>query len=280
MKRIILLFSIYFIARLSLLAQYENAAPEDFKAFMKTKTLVVLNQDPFSTYNTTIKACMEKFWTITPYEIVNYSEFEAKKKNPDYSFIVFSEVEKEELNKTYKFYIMNFVLGKDVDDINLMPDMGSTPLGYVDVDEANFLYKIGALLEFMQYYVKYNIDNPGSKIDDIIKVNSPEIEKKELWLVQDELSPEVNTIAKIKKVYPYPVKITTREEIGKAIEEKNEKVAFLHKVGPEDTNRIGKCWKFIISASDGKVLFYSKKAVSDDNPDALLERDLKKLGNK
>ena len=88
----------------------------------------------------------------------------------------------------------------------------------------------------------------------------------------------MNTIEKVKAIYPYPVRFASREEIQAAIMERKPGVAILHKVGPEGSaNGDMKCWKFIVSVSDGNPLYFDSHKIDSKKPDALLEDDLIKL---
>jgi len=48
-------------------------------------------------------------------------------------------------------------------------------------------------------------------------------------------------------------------------------------VGPEKTMIGGKCWKFLVTAKEGEVVYYDGRIVDDKNPDAFLEKDFKSI---
>jgi len=104
-----------------------------------------------------------------------------------------------------------------------------------------------------------------------------DIKNKTLYLTKEDLPKELNSEAKIKAIYPFPVKIVTREEIEAAIDKKDENVVFLHKVGPEGSKRKARCFKTIIGVSDAKLYYFSWHMIGDKAPDALLAKDFKKL---
>ena len=49
---------------------------------------------------------------------------------------------------------------------------------------------------------------------------------------QEDLSPDISTIDKIKAIYPHKIEIVTEEDIVKAIADKTPNTLILHKVGP------------------------------------------------
>jgi hypothetical protein len=270
MKRIIILSTL-------LIVSFQLSAQINFANSTVKISLVVLDEDPAAaSFNDELKACVTKFWTLTPYEFITTAQFDAKKNSKSYSFIMLSEAEQTEKGVACKYNFLNLVLG-GTSDINKMPDLGSVPLSYVDVDEVSYLYKIGGLLLFMQTHVKYTNDHPGAKLALTNKDSGTDIKTKELWLIKEELPANFNTLEKIKTVYPYTVKLVSKDDIKKAIDDKNPKVVYLHKVGPEGTMSGGKCWKFLITANDGEVLYYDGQTIDGSNPDAFLEKDFKAI---
>jgi hypothetical protein len=275
MKRIIILLALSMLA-FQLSAQIKFANASEIKSFLKSKTYVVLDEDPFSSFNETIKALMPKFWTITSYEFITVEQFETKKTSSANSFIMLSEAEETEDGVKCTYNFLNLILGGS-SDLNKMPDLGSVPLSYVEVEEDTWIYKLGGILQFMQSHVKYASDHPSITPKLINKDSGTDIKTKELWLLKEELPADFNTIEKIKAVYPYTVKLVTKEEITKAIADKNPNVVYLHKVGPAGTLVGGKCWKFLVTAKDGEVLYYDGHTVTTTNPDAFLEKDFKAI---
>lgn len=275
MKKIILLLVLSALS-FQLTAQIKFANASEIKSFLKSKTYVVLSEDVFSSFNETMKVLMPKFWTITSYEFITTQQFETKKTSSANSFIMLSEAEETEDGVKCTYNFLNLILGGS-SDLNKMPDLGSVPLSYVDVEEDSWIYKLAGILVFMQSHVNYASDHPSVVPKLVNKDSGTDIKTKELWLLKEELPSDFNTVEKIKTVYPYTVKIVTKEELKKAIEDKNSKVVYLHKVGPAGTITGGKCWKFLVTANDGEVLYYDGHTVTASNPDAFLEKDFKAI---
>ena len=60
----------------------------------------------------------------------------------------------------------------------------------------------------------------------------------------------------LKKFTRINLKSATREEIARAIEDRNPDVVFLHKVGPEGTKLDARCYKVIIGAADANFYYF------------------------
>jgi hypothetical protein len=264
------------------IAASQNYVPsnEDIKAFFTTKTLVVLEDNPLMEYNYIIKDIMKKEWTITEYDFISSGEFEEKRKDPQYSFIYMAQVtfEGDKTDAVYRF--LHLSLGGDYFRMNEMPDIVAVPLSYYDVDEENYSYKLALLVRFMQNHAGLIREHPEVVSANVFKHyndNIKDIRDKTLYILESELAGEVNSAARIKKVYPYKFQIATREEIAEAIEDRNPDVVFLHKVGPEGTKLNARCYKIIIGAADANFYYFDYHSVSDKNPDGFLESDFKKL---
>jgi hypothetical protein len=258
-------------------SQVNFASMTEVKQFLNSKTYFVESGDPFSSLDSMMEANMTKLWTITSYDIINADEFETKMSSSANSFIFLSSGEITEGGVTCKYEILNLVLGGST-NINKMPDLGSVPLCYTDQDESLYLYKIGGILQAMQTRINCAIKNPSVTPVIVNKDSGLEMKNMELWIVKEDLPTNLNTIEKIKQVYSYTVKIVTAEEIRKAIESKTANVVYLHKIGPGTTAAGCKCWKFLVAAKDGSVLYYDSHKVTASDPDAFLEKDFKAIG--
>jgi hypothetical protein len=253
---------------------------EDIMAFFTTKTLVILEDNPLLEYNSIIKKVMQQEWNITEYDFISNKEFEEKRMDAQYSFIYMSQVtfEADKTDAAYRF--LHLSLGGDYFRLNEMPDIASVPLAYFNVEEDRYAYKLAILVRFMQNHAKLLREHPEIISANVFKHyndNIKDIKGKTLYLLEEELSPAVNSVARISKVYPYKFKIVTMEDIEQAIRDRDPDVVFLHKVGPEGTKLNARCYKVIIGASDANFYYFDYHKISDKSPDGFLETDFKNL---
>jgi len=263
-------------------AQIKTPDAQTLKAFRSSKTYIVLEDVPFSEFNSNINDAAKKHWNITSYEIIPLKEFEKLCKNPQFSFLMVVIGEYTGFAKNSTFNVLTLMMGDKSGDVNKMPEILSVPLSYYnsDGDEEDYEYKLGGIMEGIQYAVKNILTQKTtitvSTIKDIFNNYSGEVKTKELLLTKSDLSALVNTVDKIKNNYPYKVTIASEEAIQQAIDEKRANTAFLHKVGNSDT-RNAVCFKFIINCSDGKLLYGDYHTVSTKEPDGLLPKDFNAL---
>jgi hypothetical protein len=279
MKKIATSFLIANLA-ISLFSQGYIPSREDINAFFLTKTLVVLPNNPLLEYNYVIKEVMEQEWKITDYDFISFSEFEEKRLDPKYSFLYMTQVSFEHDKTDARYRFIHLSLGGDYFRMNQMPDIASVPVAYYNVEEEYYGYKLGILVRFIQNHVKLIKDHPEIISANVFKHyndNIKDIRGKTLYILENELAKEINSAARIKKIYPYKFQIVTKEEIEQAIKERRDDVVFLHKVGPEGTKVNARCYKVIIGAGDANFYYFDYHKIDNKNPDGLLASDLKKL---
>jgi hypothetical protein len=265
-----------------LLGLTQNYVPKesDINAFFSTKTLVVLESNQLLEYNHKIKEVVEKNWNVTEYEYISFREFEEKRKDPQYSFLLTTIVtfEKDKTKAQYNF--LQLLAGGNYRHIKDMPDLVSIPLSYRHTDEENHVYKLGVVVRFVQNHILLLKSNPSVASANVLNYynkNMGDIKTKTLYVVEDELAPEVNTLEKIKKVYPHPVKIVNREEVEAAIDRMDPDVVFLHKVGHEGTRLKARCYKIIMGADDAQFYYFDYHMITNKSPDGLLLSDFRKM---
>jgi hypothetical protein len=274
-----------FIPALLLSGLLSGQAPfpskDEIKQFSASKTCVVLENDPFSSYNAFIKKAMMEYWKVTPYEIIDVEEFNVRRSKPAYSFVVLTETnfDKDKSNSVFNF--INLLQGKNVEKLGELPEICAVPLSYAGEDDLEYGYKLGAILSFMQKHARLIMEDPsktGRKYLKYYNENVPEVMKKTILVKQEDLSPEIATIEKIKAIYSNKIEIVPEEEIVKAIENKIPNTVILHKVGPVgDTKGQGYCFKMLIGTDDANMYYYNQHTIDKSNPNGLLPADLKRL---
>ncbi|MDR0605029.1 MAG: hypothetical protein LBG80_12070 [Bacteroidales bacterium] len=262
-------------------AQIKTPNTETLKAFSSSKTYIVLEDVMFSDFNINIEEAAQQHWKITPFEIISLRQFENQCKIPQASFlmVVIGEYTGG-FAKNTAFNMLTLMMGHKSGDVNKMPEILSIPLSYYlpDGDEEDYGYKLGGILEGLQYAVKNILPQKitMTNFKAIFNNYSAEVKTKELWVTKNDLSLSVNTLEKIKSIYPYKVTITSEQAIQQAIDEKQNNVAFLHKVGNSNVHN-ATCFKLIINCADGKLLYGDYHSISTKEPNGLLPKDFKAL---
>ncbi len=255
---------------------------EQIRQFTESKTCIVLEEDQISTYNTYIKEAVKEFWTITPYEFIKVEDFNIRRLKPEYSFIVLTQTnfEKDKSGALYNF--INLLQGKSGSKLGEMPEICAVPLSFASEDDLEYGYKLGAILLFIQKHAAMISDDPsltGRKYLKYYNKYIPEVANKTILVKQEDLSPDINTMEKIRAIYPHKIKIVSEEDIMKAISDKSPNTLILHKVGPVGEDISGFCFKMLIGTDDSNMYYYHQHLIDKYNPNGFLPADLKRLSN-
>ncbi|MBE6339908.1 MAG: hypothetical protein E7069_04120 [Bacteroidales bacterium] len=263
-------------------AQNSVPTPKDYERFSESRTLVVLDDNVMSDYNLTIKKAMEQEWKLTKYDFITTKEFETRRKDPSFSFLLTTTVTYEKDKTRARYTYLSLLMGKEKGKVTDMPDLISIPLDYASDENQDYTYKINSFLRFIQNHVEMIKENPKliSKTPLVYyNKNIKSLKGKTIYFLAEELDKDIKTEADIAKVYPGAVKLVTREEITKAINERAKDVVFLHKVGPDKAKFNTRCFKILLGADDSQMYYFDYHNIDKKTPDRLLRKDLKKMAD-
>ncbi len=279
MKKILSLSVLFLLIKVSF-AQTSVANQTQIKDFYNTKTCVVLETGLVTEFNAYIQEAMEKFWTVTDYEIISYSEFESRRKDASYSFILKTKIEFEGDNTGAEYDFLTLILGGRYAEFADMPELANFPLSYYRIDEEKYIYKLGTIIAFLQNHVEITKNNPQLNSNNIIDFYNKNVESmvgKTLYIIKEDLDPEVDTPSEIKEVYPGNVKFVSREDMEELINSGDPNGVFLHKVGPGTNGTRARCWKLILGISDAKLYYFDFHMINARNPDGFKKSDFKAI---
>ncbi len=279
MRKIFMAFVLSFLT-IIIAGQAPFPSGDEIKQFKDSKTCVVLEDDVFSSFNAYIKDAMKDYWKITPFEFISNDEFNKRRTNKEYSFIVLTNTNFERDKSNSSFNFINLLQGKKV-SLSDMPEICAIPLSFAEEEDPDYGYKLGAILSFIQKHAQLISEDPGLTGRKYLKFynqNVPEVMRKTILFTEEDLSPAINTLEKIKAIYSNKVEIVTEEEIVKAIQTKAPNTVILHKVGPAGENvTSGYCFKMLIGTDDSNMYYYNQHLINKTNPDGFLPADLKRL---
>ena len=252
---------------------------DEIKQFILSKTCVVLaNGNPV--YNTYISRGIKEYWTITPFEIIDQSEFEARRADAAYSFIILTETSFEKDKSGTRYNYINLLQGKDVAELGGMPEICAVPLSVAEADDMEYGKMMGPVLLFMQNHAKKISEDPaltGRRYLRYYNRNTPEVKSRKILVRQEDLAPSIDDQSRLRTSYKYTIEIVGEEEIVKAIREKRPNTLILHKVSPEGSSGGGICFKMLFGTDDQEMYYYNEHNIDRLNPGGLLPADLKRL---
>lgn len=279
MKKNLFVLFLYLVPFM-LSAQAPFPGADEIRQFLTSKTCVVLEDDTFSPFNAYIKKAVAEFWKITPFEFIKTSEFNVRRSDTTFSFIVMTETKFEKDQSHSVFSFLNLLQGKDVKRIGEMPEICAIPLALADEEDLEYGYKLGAILLFMQKHASMISEDPsltGRRYLRYYNKNVPQVVDKTILVKQEDLSPSISTIDKIKAIYSHSIEIVPEDSIIAAIKEKKPNTLILHKVGPVGERNSGYCFKMLIGTDNSDMYYYNQHTIDKANPSGLLPSDLKRL---
>jgi hypothetical protein len=262
-------------------ASAQNPLPDSdqLNAFHDSKTMVVLEGGLFSAYNIAMKETMNDLWTITPFEFIDGNRFEDLMADSTYSFLMvtYSRFERDRSSRRYSF--LNLLLGSDVESLSELPEFGHIPLTYYGDEDEGYSYKLKFLVAFLQDRVQALKDEPdinAMKSLNYYNKNASLVKEHTLYLVEEDIEPELRSPDALRDYYPYPVEIVTAEELEEIITGSTAPILFLHKVGPRGMHSEGWTFKMIFDTA-GNLYYYDRHTINSRKPNALLSSDLKRI---
>jgi hypothetical protein len=251
--------------------------------FLESKTYVVLKNNIISEYNDAIEIAIEKYWNLTEYEFVYESDFKNLRKDPNNSFLMINQVyfEKDKTQTIFDFIILT--IGGSYRTVNDMPTLCAVPLCYKGALESDYDYKIPLMIKFVQNHINTTKSNSSLNEGNIANYymnKSGSLKKKTLYLLKENVEPEIRTKNSFATAYPYNFDYTTKENISELITNNTKDALVLHVISPKLSNTLSYCIKIIIDTENGLIYYYDKHKISKKAGDYLLKSDLKKLAKK
>jgi len=281
-KTLIIIAMLTMVSTASLNAQgfqkVKFANKKQIDEFFNSKTMVVMDANSLLGYNIVVKNAVDKYWTITQYEVVTSARFNELYKDPKLSFIFLSKVQLERDKEEVHYLYMDIVMGDEVDDISGLPVLLSIPLAYTGVDEETYVDKLPLMIRFAQVHLNNLKTAKNPKTFNNLKTynkDSKFLKDKTLLVMQDDLSEEVNTLEKIQKVYNGAVKIVDSKTVEKAIEEKTANIAILHQVSPGTEDNRGRSYCQIYGTHDAKLYYFNHQKITKRRPSGMLANDFR-----
>lgn len=279
--KILSTFILVILISINSFSQKAVATHEQIESFYKTTTCIVLDDNLFNTYNSAIKKAVEQSWTVTPYEFISMDEFKKRMDEEEYSFLIRTKVFPENDPEKVAYSFLTLVNGEYDKNFVELAEICSFPLSYYDVDYEIYDYKLGALLLFIQNHIELTYNNQDLNDNNILQYynkNISEIGTKEIYFNKDNLETSINSTSKISKYYSGKIKVTDADEIEEAIENDNDNVVIMHIVTPpENSSSIGRCYKMLLGAADGKLYYYDSHKIKKSKPGKFLKKDLTNL---
>jgi hypothetical protein len=275
LKKFIVFFSLVLFS-LEIIANPPLASKQQISMFKNSKTCVVF-EDGITLYNAYIRDAVQKYWKSTDYEFIDQKEFEKRRTDQKYSFIIKTDggYDKDPAGISYSY--INLVLGEASGKFAKMPVYCSIPVSYSHDNDADYEYVIPAIVKFLQIHLKnLEKDRFPISLDGLKYYHNEGIKSKVLLMNKDRMAPNVNSPSKIKKVYPFNIRMLSTSEIKNELTTNPANTVFHFHVGPPKDAGAGKCFEMIFD-QEGNLYYYNFRRITNDNGDGFNLKDFKNI---
>lgn len=246
------------------------ASLEDFPE-VKNSTLLVVLYEEDDLYNDNIREIIETYWKFTPYQFVDTAElYEITKLKDDkeYSMLVRNNGLRmvNRVNGTDRIqsnHLAIYLLDKGSDMRNYTGKDALTQFQMKDVrNTMEYFHKLPVLIKYMQHYL--NFVNEKKPTEDshpkLLKAFNSSLTTKlqdYTLMVEAEAVKDQLELADLTEVYDYSVEIVEPEQILAAVQNEEEKTAFLH-LDPRVKQMT------VMDAASGEILYLARTEKSGE----------------
>ncbi len=286
MKKLFLSLSLAFIY-FSCAAQIEIADTSEFKEFFNSTTYFVKDANLFSDFNDVIEKAASDTWTITPYKIISYNDYQRMPLTRGKSFVMTTTVYSQK-HPDLKYEFLTVLLGGHGHRVGRkggsMPVLAAIPVAFYGQEPGTYSYKLEPFLLFLQKQVRLASENPRYTGRDYLKYynrNIPKLKNKTLVFSPEQIDDNLS-LEKIKKCYHGNIKIMQTQEIINLIENRDTTIVFAHIVSaPVDQNikPNSYCYKMLFDVN-GNLYYFAWHKMNYSKINVFLKQDFIKLGKK
>ncbi len=231
-------------------AQFGNGNSKEIQQLKQTKTLVVLGYD--AEYNKAIQAAVKKYWTFTEYDFIAGPSYKKYCGNSDYSFIMLYKIKDYAFTSDF-YHNIGVSLGGscEISNYKSVAYGNMIPMKHYKA-ETECVRAIQMMQQFLEMGSKEKIAREDDeKLVDLYSASKDEVQKKILYINENDILPEFSSLRKVKELYKFEVRVVDAETIEKVILEQREnavvyKLAFVSR---------GYRYHIVAEAKGGKILF-------------------------
>lgn len=253
------------------------ASKQEIDLFMNSTTCVVLEESMMA-YSTYIKNAVEKHWKITDYEFIDREEFEARRSDSIYSFLLLIKGTYDDDPEGVSYDFISLLMGGPAPGVEEMPELCTIPISYTGDESVEYGYAVPAFVRFMQIHARV-LENRRLFISIFglqYHTWSKKFRDKTLLLGKDMMAAEVNSLQKIREVYPYDVELLSAMELKEKLASDPDDTLFLFHVGPTGETGAGRCFEMIFDTG-GILYYYHSRKITNKDEDGFTEMDLKRI---
>ncbi|MDR0711478.1 MAG: hypothetical protein LBF67_03910 [Prevotellaceae bacterium] len=263
MKRIFAIFALVALLQQAHAAERRVATAEQLATFFKSTTYVVTTNDNII-FDAFLNDAVKRFWTVTPFKVVDNTEFETLRTDENSSFLVVTKVveSKDKLKRPY-LYLSLLMGSKDAGgSLDFMPEVASIPLACESAEGEISAVMLNPMVVFVQKHAE-NIKTPSFK-DRLLanfqqrlqayNYNMPQLKGKVIYIYKEDIDIKVN-IREMEAKHGNIFRFVDKEDIARVVSEKEPNVAVAFTVYPQGSEKGAYGYKMVMGV-DGALYYY------------------------
>lgn len=251
------------------------ARKNDIKDFATRTTMVVLDETP-DMMDAVLRGAVEDNWIISPYSFCSTKDFERLKTDTTLYFLMRIKGQFKRESEPGLEYLSLVKGGTEADKgLDKMQDIVTMPLQPVDDLEGRSIALVPAFIKIIQSHVRRVMDNKATAYSGLSAHNDNvgAIGGKRLLFEEGALSSQVDA-AELEERFKGNASVVDEDEIDEAIESAEDCLVAIT-ISPKSSG--GFCYKMVINASTGELIFYNRHKMNTRSPGGFLKEDIKRL---
>jgi hypothetical protein len=263
MKRIFIAISTLVALGQAHAAERRIATAGELATFFKSTTYVVTTNDNII-FDAFLNDAVRRFWTVTPYKVVDKGEFDALRTDENSSFLLVTKVteSKDKLKRPYLY--LSLLMGSKESDssLDMMPEVASIPLACETAEGKISAMMLSPMVIFVQKHAG-NIKEHSFK-DKLMasfqqrlqayNYNMPQLKGKTIYISKSDVDVKVN-IREMEARHGNIFRFVEKDDIARVVSEKEANAAVAFTVHPQGAEKGAYGYKMIMDV-DGALYYY------------------------
>ncbi|MDR3366125.1 MAG: hypothetical protein LBO71_04060 [Prevotellaceae bacterium] len=243
-------------------AERRVATADQLATFFKSTTYVVTTNDNII-FDAFLNDAVKRFWTTTPYKVVDKAGFDTLRTNENNSFLMLTKVieSKDKLKRPY-IYLSLLMGSKEAEsDLDLMPEVASIPLACESAEGDIPTMMLNPMVIFVQKHAEKSKEK--SFKDRLLanfqqrlqayNYNMSQLKGKIVYICKSDVDIKVN-IREMEAKHSM-LRFVDKEDIARVVSEKEANAAVAFAVYPQGSEKGAYGYKMVMDA-DGALYYY------------------------
>jgi hypothetical protein len=244
-------------------AERRMVTANQLATFFKSTTYVVATNDNII-FDAFLNDAVKRFWTVTPYKVVNKAEFDTLRTDENSSFLMLSKVveSKDKLKRPY-LYLSLLMGSKDAEtSLDLMPEVASIPLACESAEGDIPTVMLNPMVLFVQKHAEKIKDKSFTETLlanfqqrlQTYNYSMSQLKGKTIYICKSDVDIKVN-IREMEAKHGNLFRFVDKDDIARVVSEREDGAVVAFTVYPQGTEKGAYGYKMVMG-TDGTLYYY------------------------